>query len=95
MTCTAVSYPQANPQTDYVIQHPDAVTLTHTLIASGTSGVFYEIDGAVDNDNGTYKCHVIIICMDRVMTGEIEGNLTVINDAGKKVNVRVLCISCL
>ena len=92
VTCTAVSYPQANPHTDYVIQHPDGVTLTHTLIASGISGIIYEIDGAMDNDNGTYKCHVIIIRMDRIMTSEIEGDLTVINDAGKKLNVRSLCI---
>ena len=86
ITCTAVSYPQA---TDYIIQHPSGVTVT--LTTAGTSGVIYEIGGAVENDNGIYKCHVIIICMNRVMTGEIEGNLTVINDAAasKRVNVMV------
>ena len=89
MTCTAVSYPQANPETDYIIQHPSGVTVT--LTTAGTSGVIYEIGGAVENDNGIYKCHVIIFRMDRVMTGEIEGNLTVINDAAasKRVNVMV------
>ena len=89
MTCTAVSYPQADPHTDYIIQHPSGVTVT--LTTAGTSGVIYEIGGAVKNDNGIYKCHVIIIRMNRVMTGEIEENLTVINDAAasKRVNVMV------
>ena len=90
VTCTAVSYPQADPHTDYIIQHPSGVTVT--LTTAGTSGVIYEIGGAMDNDNGIYKCHVIIIRMKRVMTGEIEGNLTVINDAGKRVNVNIIIL---
>lgn len=90
VTCTAVSYPQVNPQSDYIIQHPSGVTLTFTT--AGANSVIYEIGGAVDNDNGTFKCHVIIIRMNRIMTSQIEGDLTVINDVGKRFNVGALCI---
>ena len=36
---------------------------------------------------------MIIIRMDRIMTNEIAEDLTVINDAGKRVNERAQCIT--
>lgn len=89
MTCTAVSYPQANPDTDYIIQHPFGITLTHTLTTPGEGGVIHEIGSAMDSDNGTYTCHVIIIRMDTSMTGAIEEDLIVIdiNGTGKCISI--------
>ena len=95
MTCTAVSYPQADPETDYIIQHPIGLSVVHTHIAPGLSGIIYEIGSAMDTDNGTYTCHVIVIRMDRSVTNEREEYLTVTNVAGKKVKLMYPLGICL
>ena len=87
VTCTAVSYPQALPDTDYAIQHPAGTTLTHTHIAPGVDGVIYAIDSAVDSDIGIYECHVTVYCMERPIMSEEEDYLKIINRTGKIVNV--------
>lgn len=41
-------------------------------------GIIYEIDSAVDTDNGTYECHLNFFCMDEEKTStEIERDLIV------------------
>lgn len=85
-----MSYPQANPDTDYAIQHPAGTTLMHTHIAPGVDGVIYAIDSAVDDDNGTYECHVTVYCMERPMMSEVEEYLEVINNTGKIINITAL-----
>lgn len=83
VTCIAVSYPPANPHTStYAVQHPIGETHNHTYTIM--DGVIYEINNVVNNDNGTYKCHVIVNCTNMtMMAGETERVLTVINGSGK------------
>ena len=73
MTCTAVSYPQADPETDYIIQHPSGLTLFHTHIAPGIDGVIHEIESVTDTDGGKYHCHVFA----NTISSEKEAHLTV------------------
>ena len=80
-----MSYPQADPEKDYIIQDPTGLPVVHSHIAPGLSGIIYEIGSAMETDNGTYTCHVIIFRMDRSITNEKEGHLIVTNVAGEKV----------
>ena len=83
VTCTAVSYPKANPDTDYGIQHPAGVTKDHHHITHEMDGIIYEIDSAANYDNGTYQCHLRVICMGEEITGQKEGYLIVTNKTSK------------
>ena len=58
--CTAKSYPTANPNTDFSIQHPANcnVTISET---SDMKGVIHTIEHAEIHDYGEYVCHVDIV----------------------------------
>lgn len=73
VSCSAVSYPQANPHTDYVLQHPDGLTVIHTHITPGVNGIIYEINRVTDEDAGEYDCHVFV----NTFSSETRAYLTV------------------
>lgn len=92
MTCTAVSYPEANPDTDYIIQHPIGETLIHEHITSEMDGVIYAIESAVDSDSGTFQCHLTVYCMeDTPMMNETVKILTVTNETSKTLHRMYSC----
>ena len=74
VTCTAVSYPLADPETDYIIQHPTGLAVVHTYIAPGMDGVIHEIERVTDEDGGEYNCHVIL---NNYISSETEAHLTI------------------
>ena len=78
-----MSYPPANPE-DYVLQHPDGLTVVHTHIAPCVDGIIYEIDKVADEDAGEYDCHVYV----GSISSETRANLTVYYGTLHNVNMR-------
>lgn len=97
VTCTAVSYPKLDPNSDTDpdangIQHPLGITRDHQHITPEMDGIIYEIDSANDSDNGEYKCHLTAYCMpDQPMMGEMVKYLIVINKTSKTFYIRRQC----
>lgn len=70
-----MSYPQANPNEDYILQHPDGLTVVHTHNTPDMDGIIYEINRITDEDAGEYDCHVYA----RSVSSETRAYLTVFN----------------
>ena len=70
-----MSYPQANPNEDYVLQTPGGITVVHTHNTPDMDGIIYEISKIADEDAGKYDCHVYASSI----SSETRGYLTVFN----------------
>lgn len=77
VTCSAVSYPPANPLGDavYIFHHLNKGTKAHTYATS--DAVIYEISSATEIDAGNYYCHVHVMTMSE----RGEAYLHVVNGA--------------
>ena len=72
VTCSATSYPPANSTDHYNLQHPanERVDIVH--FTNDEDGVVYMINGANEDDEGLYQCHVTVADL----TTTVDKNLT-------------------